>query len=115
MAERMSQALSQSPIRDVAQGAEAALAGEQPFKPAVEESQPQKKGDTLETAKPPELAKQVKTPPLGTRWVASKPAQPAAPPITPAAETTTIPRIITHPPHPSAPPPASPPAPAPPS
>jgi len=108
MAERMSQALAQSPIRDVAQEAEAALAEEQPFKPAIEEPKPHKKGDTLETAKPPELVKQMNTPPLGTRWVASKPAQPAAPPIMPVAEKTPTGRIIANVPEPSAPPAASP-------
>src|SRR5205807_3866932 len=36
MAERMEQALQQSPIRDVAQGADEALQSAQPFKPAVE-------------------------------------------------------------------------------
>ena len=108
MAERMSQALSQSPIREVAQGAEAALAGEQPFKPAVDEPAPHKKGDTLETAKPPELVQQMNTPPLGSRWVASKPAEPAAPPIALAAENTSTGQMIVNAPEPSAPPAVSP-------
>ncbi|HEX4385352.1 MAG TPA: tetratricopeptide repeat protein [Myxococcales bacterium] len=63
MAQRMAQALQQSPIRDVAAGAEEALAAEQPFKPAATESQP-----------PPAEEDQ-------KHWVASTPSQPAAPPI----------------------------------
>src|SRR5438270_8620107 len=70
MAERMDQALQQSPIREVARDADAALSTERPFKPAVDErdipaspemprvapAAPKKPGakkrDTLEMAKP---------------------------------------------------------------
>src|SRR6266478_2108483 len=79
MADRMAQALQQSPIRGVADSAAAALAKEQPFTPAVEEKPP-KKGDTLETAKPKGLdgalsARQ------RAQWVATDPGLPAAPPL----------------------------------
>jgi hypothetical protein len=86
MADRMAQALQQSPIRDVAKDADAALAAEKPFAPAVAEKPApakKKKGDTLEMAKPAGIdAEQVKTPPVGTRWVATSPGTPAAPPVT---------------------------------
>ncbi|HUJ24705.1 MAG TPA: tetratricopeptide repeat protein, partial [Myxococcales bacterium] len=133
MAERMAQALSQSPIRDVARGAEQALAEEQPFRPAVEESEPPpappplaetqpaetapaaeeppaKKGDTLEIPRPPGVpeAPRVDTPPVGTRWVATSPAQPAAPPVAPAVEKTTLGRmVIQNVPEPTQPPAAN--------
>ena len=167
MAERMAQGLSQSPIREVAQGAEAALCSERPFKPATEEPalpatgggrrpehpteepaspatgggrRPEhpteelaagggrrpveepghKKGDTLEIPKPPGLGggaqvapapaaapAPVNTPPLGTRWVASTPSQPAAPPVAPAAEKTPIGRMLVNAPEPSQPPASS--------
>jgi hypothetical protein len=105
MAVRMAQALSQSPIREVAQGAEAALSGDQPFKPAVEE----KKGDTLEMERPPALAEaaQGEPSPAGARWVATTPAQAAAPPVAPAAEKTSLGRMIPNLPEPSQPPAAS--------
>jgi Flp pilus assembly protein TadD/uncharacterized protein (AIM24 family) len=61
MAQRMAQALQQSPIRDVAAGAEEALSAEQPFKPAAQEEQPAEEAQK--------------------HWVASTPSQPAAPPI----------------------------------
>jgi uncharacterized protein (AIM24 family) len=67
MAQRMAQALQQSPIREVAAGAEEALTAEQPFKPAITESQappPSEAGDEAQK-----------------HWVASSPSQPAAPPI----------------------------------
>ena len=104
MAARMAQALQQSPIRSVAEGAEKALEGEQPFTPAVEE----KKGDTLEIPKPPglsALAEQVNTAPPGTRWVATEPAGAAAPPVGPAVGMG---RIIANLPEPSQPPAATP-------
>jgi thioredoxin-like negative regulator of GroEL len=86
MAERMRQALAQSPIREVAHEADAALAGERPFSSAVEEEKPRKKkGDTLEMPRPPgfdpDAPAPVNTPPVGTRWVATDPATPAAPPL----------------------------------
>jgi tetratricopeptide (TPR) repeat protein/uncharacterized protein (AIM24 family) len=79
MADRMAQALQQSPIRGVADSAADALAKEQPFTPAVEEKPP-KKGDTLETAKPKGLdgalsARQ------RAQWVATDPGLPVAPPL----------------------------------
>src|SRR5882762_7097802 len=79
MADRMAQALQQSPIRGVADSAADALAKQQPFTPAVEEKPP-KKGDTLETAKPKGLdgalsARQ------RAQWVATDPGLPAAPPL----------------------------------
>jgi uncharacterized protein (AIM24 family) len=70
MAQRMAQALQQSPIREVAAGAEEALAAEQPFKPAVEEKAA---NDAQEPAQPAEVAQ--------NHWVASTPTQPAAPPV----------------------------------
>ncbi len=99
MAERMTQALQQSPIREVAQDADAALASEKPFEAAVES-----KRDTLEMAKPASLPDEpapVPTPPLGTRWVATSPGEAAAPPVAPVA----IGRMM---PEPSAPPAVSP-------
>ena len=112
MAERMQQAISQSPIRDVAQGAEEALSEEQPFTPATEEKPAGKKGDTLETAKPPELAEAapaIPTPPIGTRWVATTPSQAAAPPVAPAPEKTPLGRmVIPNVPEPTQPPAATP-------
>jgi hypothetical protein len=59
MAQRMGQALQQSPIREVAAGAEVALQDEQPFRPAVQENEP----------------------PAPARWVASDPESPPAPPV----------------------------------
>src|SRR5438105_14460066 len=100
MADRMAQALQQSPSRDVAQGAEEALKADKPFTPAVEEPEPEhKKGDTLEIPKPPALTAQVDTPPVGTRWVATSPGTPAAPPVAPAA----VGRVIGNVPEPSQP------------
>src|SRR5207253_1611763 len=117
MAERMDQALQESPIREVAQGAEAALAQDQPFKPAVDAAPalPKKKRDTLEMAKPVSLAADaspdpapVNTPPLGTRWVATSPGAAApAPPVAPQAEATPAGRIVPNVPEPSQPPAAS--------
>jgi uncharacterized protein (AIM24 family) len=66
MAERMAQALQQSPIREVAASAEQALQEEQPFKPATESSE-----------KLPAAEAQ----PQGT-WVASTPQAHPAPPVT---------------------------------
>jgi hypothetical protein len=95
MADRMRQALAQSPIREVAREADAALAGDKPFSSAVEEtpaasgSAPapkKKKGDTLEMPRPPGLEvgsaapPPVNTPAVGTRWVATDPGTPAAAP-----------------------------------
>src|SRR5882672_9622715 len=79
MADRMAQALQQSPIREVADGASKALVEEKPFTAATEEKPP-KKGDTLETAKPKGLdgalsARQ------RAQWVATDPGLPAAPPL----------------------------------
>ena len=131
MADRMSQALQQSPIRDVAQGASEALEGDrQPFQPAVEEKPAdtppapgKKKHDTLEMFKPVGLrsgaaalvdpaaipAPAVESaPPPGTRWVATNPATPAAPPVAPRLEDAPIGRIVPNVPEPSQPPAATP-------
>lgn len=102
MAERMTQALQQSPIREVAQDADKALASEKPFQPAEE-----KKRDTLEMAKPAGLGEEpaaIPTPPVGTRWVATSPGAAAAPPVS----ATRIGRIVPNAPEPSAPPPSTP-------
>ena len=110
MAERMATALQQSPIRDVAQGADEALqASEQPFKPATEEPPAvpaAKKRDTLEMARPPGVvsAAAIATPPLGTRWVATQPASAAAPPVTARSSG----KQVVNAPEPSAPPAATP-------
>jgi Flp pilus assembly protein TadD len=72
MAQRMAQALQQSPIREVAAGAEEALAAEQPFKPAVQE---ESAGEAQGTARPGEASE------AQNHWVASPPSQPAAPPV----------------------------------
>jgi uncharacterized protein (AIM24 family) len=117
MAERMAQALQQSPIRDVAQGASEALSGDQPFKAAVEgaagdpaPAPGKKKRDTLEMAKPAGLIdpKPSATPAAGTRWVATHPASATAAPVAPQAESTPIGRLIHNLPEPSQPPAASP-------
>src|SRR5205814_8025543 len=111
MADRMSQALQQSPIREVAQGAADALAGDKPFQPAVEAPRlGAKKRDTLEMAKPAGLidAQQDPTPPVGTRWVATSPGMAPAPPVAPRAESTPVGRIVPNVPEPSHPQAASP-------
>ncbi|MFN2546791.1 MAG: tetratricopeptide repeat protein [Myxococcales bacterium] len=107
MADRMSQALQQSPIREVAKDADAALAADKPFKPAISEKPPSgKKRDTLEMAKPAGLPdpEQVPTPPVGTRWVATAPGTAVAPPVAPKADG----RVVQNVPEPSAPPANSP-------
>jgi Flp pilus assembly protein TadD len=103
MADRMAQALQQSPIREVAQDAEAALASEKPFVPALNE----KKGATLDMAKPPSLADQLSAPPTNARWVATGPAEPVAPPLAPSAERPTAARVLANTPEPSQPPAAT--------
>lgn len=103
MADRMAQALQQSPIRDVAQEAAKALASEKPFVPALNE----KKGDTLEIPKPPSLADQLSAPPTSARWVATGPSEPVAPPLAPRAERTTTGHVIANLPEPSQPPPTT--------
>jgi uncharacterized protein (AIM24 family) len=125
MADRMDQALRQAPIREVAQGASEALAGDRPFRPAVEERQPpeqkteaaekkpgtKKKRDTLEMAKPAGLEGQPAPVPAtsqGTRWVATGPASGTGPPVAPRAEATPIGRIVINTPEPSQPPAATP-------
>jgi len=103
MAERMRQALAQSPIRGVAHEAEAALAGDKPFSSAIDEEKPRKKkkkGDTLEMPRPPGVeAPPVNTPPTG--WVATDPAMASAPPVAPA-------KMVGNVPEPTAPEAASP-------
>ena len=134
MAERMSLALQQSPIREVAEEAAEALEGDrQPFQAAVEEKPAdappapvKKKHDTLEMFKPAGLRNSAAAPPepeaipaagpasasapasdhtpQGTRWVATDPATPAAPPLAPRLEATPIGRIVPNLPEPSQPP-----------
>src|SRR5207302_948109 len=103
MADRMSQALQQSPIRCVAEGASEALTIEQPFTPAIEEEAAGKKGDTLETAKP------AKPPRAAERanWVATTPGTAAAPPVAPEIARTARGRLVANGPEPSEPPAAS--------
>jgi uncharacterized protein (AIM24 family) len=118
MAERMDQALRQSPLREVAQDATDALATEKPFQPAVEAPKPPaKKRDTLEMARPAGLGTPppststpppAPTPPQGNRWVATSPASMVAPPVSPKAETTPIGRMVINTPEPTQPPPATP-------
>ena len=121
MADRMAQALQQSPIRAVADGAAEALAAEQPFTAATEEkaaptpSAPPapaaaapapaaaKKGDTLETAKP----KALDAAPSArhrAQWVATDPGMPAAPPISPNVARTAGGAVVGNAPEPSLPP-----------
>src|SRR6266446_6780360 len=119
MADRMAQALRQSPIRAVADGAAEALAAEQPFTAATEEkaaptpSAPPapaapapaaaKKGDTLETAKP----KALDAAPSArhrAQWVATDPGMPAAPPISPNVARTAGGAVVGNAPEPSLPP-----------
>jgi len=88
MAQRMAQALQQSPIREVAAGAEEALAAEQPFKPAVDE-----KGVAVETGANEDSARAAESPQSAAseaqnHWVASTPSQPPAPPVGNAADNT---------------------------
>ncbi|MGZ6123660.1 MAG: tetratricopeptide repeat protein [Myxococcales bacterium] len=102
MADRMAQALQQSPVRAVAESAAIALAQEQPFAPATEDKPGAKKGDTLEIPRPPGL--DAAAPPKG-RWVATTPGAPAAPPVAPESARTTKGAIVANAPEPSAPPP----------
>ena len=111
MAGRMDQALQQAPLRDVAEDASAALSSEKPFQAAVETPPPAaaKKRDTLEMARPAGLeAPARKTPPVGTRWVATGPASAVAAPVTPKVETTAIGRMLINTPEPTQPPAATP-------
>src|SRR6267378_4018250 len=101
MADRMAQALQQSPIRGVADSAAAALAKEQPFTPALEEKPP-KKGDTLETAKPKGLDGAL-NPRQRAQWVATDPGLPPAPPISPELARTAKGTIVANAPEPSVP------------
>ena len=104
MADRMAQALQQSPIRAVAESASEALASEQPFTPAIEEKASGKKGDTLETAKPASPAR----PPDRASWVATTPGTAAAPPVAPEVAQTARGTVVANAPEPSEPPAASP-------
>ncbi|HEY6912721.1 MAG TPA: tetratricopeptide repeat protein [Myxococcales bacterium] len=88
MAERMTEGLKSSPLKAVAEGAAAALASEQPFKAAVDES----------------LQAAAKAAPEA-RWVATEPAEPVAPPVGPSLETG---QRVGNAPEPSQPPAASP-------
>jgi Flp pilus assembly protein TadD len=113
MADRMTQGLQLSPLRDVAQAAADALAAEKPFQPAVESepaSGPAKKRDTLEMARPAGMVdpQPAAAPPVGTRWVATRPSSATAPPIAPQAESTPAGRVIPNLPEPTQPPAATP-------
>jgi Tfp pilus assembly protein PilF/uncharacterized protein (AIM24 family) len=96
MADRMEQALQQSPIRAVAADATEALADEQPFKPATEEKVAARKGDTLETAKPPGLEP--------AKWVATTPGAGSAPPVAAEVARTVRGAVVPNTPEPSTPP-----------
>jgi len=104
MADRMAQALQQSPIRAVAESASEALASEQPFTPAIEEKASGKKGDTLETAKPASPARA----PDRASWVATTPGTAAAPPVAPGVARTARGTVVANAPEPSEPPATSP-------
>jgi tetratricopeptide (TPR) repeat protein len=91
MAERMTEGLKSSPLRAVAEGAAAALASDQPFRAAVDESL---------QAPPAKAAPEA-------RWVATEPAEPVAPPVGPSLEAATGLRVGNAP-EPSQPPAASP-------
>ena len=99
MADRMAQALQQSPVRAVAESAAVALAAEQPFAPATDAVPSPKKGDTLEIARPKGLDV------APARWVATTPGGPAAPPVAAEAARTAKGAIVANAPEPSAPPP----------
>src|SRR6266404_1273442 len=101
MADRMGQALQQSPIRGVADSAADALAKEQPFTPALQEKLP-KKGDTLETAKPKGLDVALSGR-QRAQWVATDPGLPAAPPVAPELARTAKGAIVANAPEPSVP------------
>jgi Tfp pilus assembly protein PilF/uncharacterized protein (AIM24 family) len=92
MEDRMAQALRASPIRQVAQEAEAAIEGAQPFRSALDSVPPAPSmpppapddGDGLSSAQEPDAASShgagetdpgaLPTPPQGSRWVATTPA-----------------------------------------
>ncbi|HET7786924.1 MAG TPA: tetratricopeptide repeat protein [Myxococcales bacterium] len=94
MAERMTEALKKSPLRAVAEGAAAALAGDQPFKAAVDEA----------VAAPQPVSKAA----VDARWVATQPAEPVAPPVGPSLEPEPTGKRVGNAPEPSQPPAASP-------
>jgi tetratricopeptide (TPR) repeat protein/uncharacterized protein (AIM24 family) len=100
MADRMAQALHQSPIRAVADSAAEALAEEQPFTPATEEKAPTK-GDTLETAKPKGLDAALSAR-QRAQWVATDPGMPTAPPVAPQVARSASGAIVANAPEPSA-------------
>src|SRR5882672_1430899 len=111
MADRMGQALQQSPLRAVADGASEVLKEEKPFTAATEEHAGtvppavEKKGDTLETARPKGLdaALQARE---GAQWVATAPGLAAGPPVAPEVARTAAGPVVANAPEPSAPPPA---------
>jgi Flp pilus assembly protein TadD/uncharacterized protein (AIM24 family) len=92
MAERMTEGLKKSPLRAVAESAAAALAGDQPFKAAVDEA----------------LAAPVAKTAVDARWVATQPAEPVAPPVGPSLEPVPTGKRVGNAPEPSQPPAASP-------
>ena len=121
MAERMTQALAASPVREVAAEAAKTLAEDKPFKSALEpESVPQTvpvdpfaARAHSSTDKIPAMAAAATaapgpqlTPPVGTRWVASNPAGAAGPPIAASEQqTSALGRVsVAHAPTPEAPP-----------
>jgi uncharacterized protein (AIM24 family) len=138
MADRMSQALADSPVREVANEAERTLSEEKPFRSALEKepgtvptapsgapahhqtdkipamaaalatgtlpaAEPATVVDLPAAAGPPEAAAPRTMPAFGTRWVATDPATPAAPPVAPREHATPLGRIAAHGPSPEAP------------
>ena len=99
MADRMAQALHQSPIRAVAAEASEALSEDQPFTPATEEKAA-KKGDTQEIPRPPPHDAASRG-----NWVATVPGTPAAPPVSAAAARIAQGAIVANAPEPTNPPP----------
>jgi hypothetical protein len=85
MAQKMAQAVQQSPIREVAAGAEEALEKEQPFKPAAPiEPPPTASAPPAPVASAPAPAATASASPAAeakSHWVATQPAAPAAPPV----------------------------------
>ena len=119
MAERMTQALTSSPVREVAQEAAKTLADDKPFRSALESEAPPQTvpvdpaaaRDHSSTDKIPGMAAAAAapdpalTPPLGTRWVATSPAGAAGPPISATEQQATpLGRVsVSHAPSPEAP------------
>ena len=128
MADRMTQALAASPVREVAKEAARTLGEDKPFRSALERepttvptggaaAQAHQQTDKIPamaaaaalSAEPPAPpVDKALTPALGTRWVATDPKSPAAPPVSPRERSTTLGRLSLHAPSPEAPPAATP-------